>query len=71
MEAPPALVEKYAHQEGLKDPRYAAMIEEMDRQIARVLAALDELNLAEDTLVIFTSDNGAFGGVTDLHPLRG
>ena len=71
MEAPPALVEKYRNREGLKDPRYAAMIEEMDRQIGRVLAALDELDLAGDTLVIFTSDNGAFGGVTDLAPLRG
>jgi len=71
MEAPLALVEKYKNREGLKDHRYAAMIEEMDRQIARVLTALNELNLAEDTLVIFTSDNGAYGGVTHLHPLRG
>jgi arylsulfatase A-like enzyme len=71
MEAPPALVEKYRNRENLKDHRYAAMIEELDRQIGRVLAELNELNLADNTLVIFTSDNGAFGGVTDLHPLRG
>ena len=47
------------------------MIEAMDDAIGRVLAKLDELNLAEETLVIFTSDNGAYGGVTDLSPLRG
>ena len=47
------------------------MIEAMDGAIGRVLAKLDELNLAEETLVIFTSDNGAYGGVTDLSPLRG
>ena len=46
------------------------MIEAMDDAIGRVLAKLDELNLAEETLVIFTSDNGAYGGVTDLSPLR-
>jgi arylsulfatase A-like enzyme len=43
----------------------------MDTAIGRVLAKLDELDLAAETLVIFTSDNGAYGGVTDLSPLRG
>ncbi len=38
-----------------------AMIGEMDRQIGRLLAKLDELGLAENTLVIFASDNGAHG----------
>jgi len=70
MQAPQELIEKYKDRPGLKDHRYAAMIEAMDANMGRLLATLDALQLAEDTLVIFTSDNGAFGGVTDLRPLR-
>ncbi|MBN2128267.1 MAG: sulfatase-like hydrolase/transferase, partial [Sedimentisphaerales bacterium] len=70
MQAPQELIEKYKDRPGLKDHRYAAMIEAMDANMGRLLATLDALQLTKDTLVIFTSDNGAFGGVTDLHPLR-
>jgi arylsulfatase A-like enzyme len=42
---------------------YAAMISRMDRNVGNVLRLLDELNLADDTIVIFSSDNGA----THLH----
>ncbi len=38
---------------------YAAVVEHLDDGIGRVLATLDELALADRTLVIFTSDNGA------------
>ncbi len=38
---------------------YAAMITRMDRELGRVLRALDELDLAKDTIVVFTSDHGA------------
>lgn len=41
---------------------YAGMISRMDRDVGRLVAALDELGIAENTLVIFTSDNGAQGG---------
>lgn len=37
---------------------YAATVTEMDRQIGRLLIALDEFGLRENTLVIFSSDNG-------------
>jgi arylsulfatase A-like enzyme len=37
---------------------YAAMIERMDTVIGQLLATVDELRLAPNTLVIFTSDNG-------------
>ncbi len=37
---------------------YAAMIEAMDQAVGKVLKKLDELELADDTVVVFTSDNG-------------
>jgi arylsulfatase A-like enzyme len=37
---------------------YQSMIEQMDVQVGRVLAALDTNGIAENTIVIFTSDNG-------------
>lgn len=40
------------------NPVYAAMIETLDDCVGRVLAKLDALGLAENTIVIFTSDNG-------------
>lgn len=39
--------------------RYAALITHMDAAIGRLLDALDRMNLRENTLVIFASDNGA------------
>lgn len=38
--------------------KFFAVLEALDQQIGRILDALDELKLAENTLVIFTSDNG-------------
>ena len=53
---------------------YAAMLRSLDRNIGRVLAALRERGLEDDTLVIFTSDNGAphYAGVGHRNtPYRG
>ena len=48
-----------------------AMIERMDAGIARVLDALDHLGLADDTLVLFTSDNGPqMHGAGDMDTTR-
>ncbi len=56
------------------DPVYAAMIENLDTNVGRVLAALDEQGLADHTLVVFTSDNGglstAEGAPTCNYPLN-
>lgn len=38
---------------------YAAMIHDLDRHVGRVLAALEQADVAQRTLVIFTSDNGS------------
>jgi arylsulfatase A-like enzyme len=40
------------------DAAYAAMVENLDWNVGRVLAALEETGQADNTLVIFTSDNG-------------
>jgi arylsulfatase A-like enzyme len=37
---------------------FAAMVTRLDRQVGEILRTLDELGLAENTLVMFTSDNG-------------
>ncbi len=74
MEAPQPLIDKYADKPkgpGYRDHRYAAMIEAMDAAVGRVLKSLDDMDLAGETLVVFTSDNGGFGGVADNRPLRG
>ena len=53
---------------------YSAMIVALDRGVGRVLDALERHGLAENTLVIFTSDNGGAGylGLPDVNePFRG
>ena len=72
MQAPEALLKKYADRKGpgLNDTRYGAMIEAMDLAIGRLFKAVEKMKLTEDTLVIFTSDNGGFAGVSDCRPLR-
>ena len=58
----------------LAEPRrtYAGMLAAMDEGVGQILAALDEKKLRENTLIVFTSDNGgpAPGRVTDNGPLR-
>lgn len=46
------------HFDGGSQKTYQQMIEAMDRQIGRVLQALDANHLTDNTIVIFTSDNG-------------
>ncbi|MGY8690872.1 MAG: sulfatase-like hydrolase/transferase, partial [Verrucomicrobiales bacterium] len=41
-----------------KNPTYAAMVASLDESVGRILATLKEESLSENTLVIFTSDNG-------------
>ena len=77
------LVEKFQPKppvDGHRDPVYAAMIASVDQSVGRVMATLEQLELAEKTVLIFSSDNGGVGGytregirardVTDNRPLR-
>ncbi len=41
-------------------PHVKAMVEAVDRSVGRVMSTLEKLNLAENTLVVFTSDNGGY-----------
>ena len=65
----PALLAKYKARTGVNDPAYAATIEAMDANVGRVLDALNKSGLAQNTYVIFTSDNG--GTRQYVTPLRG
>jgi uncharacterized sulfatase len=62
VQANPATIEKYERKpkpaEGVNHPVYAAMVEDLDASIGRILKRLDELKLRENTVVVFTSDNG-------------
>ena len=54
---------------------YAAMIEALDENIGRVLSKLEELGIDDNTIIVFTSDNGGLstseGSPTANAPLRG
>ena len=52
------------------DPTYAAMVERVDESVGQVMATLKELGLEQNTVVIFTSDNGGFYKATSNAPLR-
>ncbi|MDF1824700.1 MAG: exo-alpha-sialidase [Verrucomicrobiales bacterium] len=58
-----------------KAKKYAAMIHLLDRDVGRICDLVDELGLAEETLIIFTSDNGGHKNVDKAFqtsgPLRG
>src|SRR5215212_4309350 len=70
LEAPADLVGKYRRRfpdRGLF-ALFAAMVDRLDTGIGRVLATLDELKMAANTLVIFTSDNGPSAEITSYGP---
>ena len=69
-QAPAELIAKYEKRKGpgVENPTYAAMIEGMDTAIGKVLTAVEAQGLSNDTLIIFTSDNGPFAA--NVKPLR-
>jgi len=60
-----------ADQRSRFNPVYAAMISAVDTSVGRIVARVDELGIAEHTLIVFISDNGGLPGVSQLEPLRG
>ncbi len=59
-----AVIDKYVrktdHYAARHNPVYAAMIDIMDQAVGRLLQALEESGLSENTIVIFYSDNGGW-----------
>ncbi|NWG45205.1 MAG: sulfatase-like hydrolase/transferase [Alphaproteobacteria bacterium] len=58
LQAPRAIYDELSWIQDHEERVYAAMVVSLDRAIGRILDALEEEGLTEDTLVIFTSDHG-------------
>jgi len=71
----PDLIRKYEEKPGsdldINNPVMGAMIERMDSGIGRILEALDDNGLTDNTIVVFFSDNGGLELLQSQHPLRG
>jgi arylsulfatase A-like enzyme len=82
--AKPDLIDRFKPKPGVgghNNPTYAAMIASVDESVGRIMGLLDELKLTDNTVLIFSSDNGGVGGyvregvkqagdITDNAPLR-
>ena len=55
---------------GQNNPQYATMVENLDIQIGRLITVLRALNKLENTLILFSSDNGGVYTITKQRPLR-
>ena len=81
------LVEKYRKRakeknRSLPHPVYAGLVEEVDHQVGRIVKAVEAQGLSDNTMIVFTSDNGGLNKrydyneqaddvVSDLAPLKG
>ena len=73
LQAPEKLTKKYERVPKAKrqgKPVYAAMVESIDNSVGRALDALRASGKEDDTVIIFTSDNGGFYKATSNAPLR-
>lgn len=75
LQSEPARVADYAaaaqQAKQQRNPTYAAMVQRLDEEVGKVMATLDRLGLRENTIVVFTSDNGGLignDGRTDRPP---
>ena len=50
---------------------YVAMLEDLDSEVGRLLTAIDQAGISDNTIVVFVSDNGGFAGAANMGPLRG
>ena len=74
LQAKPELAVSYdnARKTDQNNPKYAALVESLDQSVGRVMDALEQEGLAENTMVVFTSDNGGLTpGPTSNYPLMG
>jgi len=74
IQAKESIIAQYADEEGVgchNNAVYAAMIQSVDESVGRIYETLKELELDENTILIFFSDNGGYGPITCQRPLRG
>ncbi len=70
------LLEKYQSlkdEMGQDNAAYATMVQSVDDSLGRIMATLNELELSDDTMIVFTSDNGGLdrnGSPTENAPLK-
>jgi len=65
-----AAFEKKKTSKAHDNPTYGAMIESLDEGVGRLMSTLEELGIAQDTLLLFTSDNGGVWRTSKQWPLR-
>jgi arylsulfatase A-like enzyme len=73
LQSKPALKQKYLDKGGSacqQNAEYAGMVENLDSCIGSLVRELDRLDLSDNTLVVFTSDNGGIRMVSCQDPLR-
>ncbi len=72
IEGKPALVERFraktANSVIHTNPHYAAMVASLDENVGRILQKLEEVGIADRTVVVFFSDNGGFVNPCKLQP---
>lgn len=84
LQAPKSIVKKYKQKKGEgghNNPVYAAMIQELDASIGKLMFILKKTGIENNTILVFFSDNGGVGGyeysghananITDNSPLKG
>jgi arylsulfatase A len=79
LHAPDSLVQKYVNKgfplnnsyDNRPSAKYLAMINHFDNSVGRILDKLEQLGIANNTMVILSSDNGGVNNYWDHGPLRG
>lgn len=76
LQAPSETVEKFAYIEDENRRKFAGMLHELDISVGRVVGALKERGMLENSIIVFTTDNGGPAAGFDLNhasnsPLRG
>ncbi|NLR94563.1 sulfatase-like hydrolase/transferase [Flammeovirga agarivorans] len=72
LQATPKYLKRFSHIENKKRKTYCAMVSAVDDGVGLLLDKLDEKGIADNTIVIFLSDNGGTPKITaDNAPLRG
>ncbi|KPJ16230.1 Arylsulfatase I [Papilio machaon] len=76
LRAPDSTIDKFAHIRPYQRQKFAAMVSKLDESVGKVVQALQQRNMLEHSIILFTTDNGgAAAGFNDNaasnYPLRG